>query len=91
MSVAFTQSQLCFTEATVTSSNRYGLNDTRAKSAGDREDARINDHTARYKGQIVYVKRLKKQRIKSDRQLLKEMKMVKLLLKRSNKIINITF
>ncbi|XP_071182085.1 atrial natriuretic peptide receptor 1-like [Mytilus edulis] len=76
LSVAFTQSQLCFTEATVTSSNRYGLNDTRAKSAGDREDARINDHTARYKGQIVYVKRLKKQRIKSDRQLLKEMKML---------------
>ncbi|XP_063399114.1 atrial natriuretic peptide receptor 1-like [Mytilus trossulus] len=76
LSVAFTQSQLCFTEATVTSSNRYGLNDTRAKSAGDREDTRINDHTARFKGQIVYVKRLKKQRIKSDRQLLKEMKML---------------
>ncbi|CAC5423157.1 Guanylate cyclase soluble subunit beta-2,Guanylyl cyclase GC-E,Retinal guanylyl cyclase 1,Soluble guanylate cyclase gcy-31,Receptor-type guanylate cyclase gcy-28,Soluble guanylate cyclase gcy-35,Receptor-type guanylate cyclase gcy-4,Guanylate cyclase soluble subunit alpha-1,Receptor-type guanylate cyclase gcy-21,Retinal guanylyl cyclase 2,Heat-stable enterotoxin receptor,Soluble guanylate cyclase 88E,Guanylate cyclase soluble subunit beta-1,Receptor-type guanylate cyclase gcy-13,Receptor-type guanylate cyc len=75
LSVAFTQSQLCFTEATVTSSNRYGLNDTRAKSAGDRDDTRINDHTAKYKGQIVYVKRLKKQRIKSDRQLLKEMKM----------------
>ncbi|XP_052067318.1 atrial natriuretic peptide receptor 1-like [Mytilus californianus] len=55
---------------------RYGLNDTRAKSAGDRDDTRINDHTAKYKGQIVYVKRLKKQRIKSDRQLLKEMKML---------------
>lgn len=34
-------------------------------------------HLAKYKGQMVYVKRLKRQKIKVDRKLLKEMKTVR--------------
>jgi carboxypeptidase C (cathepsin A) len=76
LSIAFTHSEGCLTDTATSYTERYGgLNDNTTKSVTEGE-YRSNNHVAKYKGQIVYVKRLKRQKIKVDRKLLKEMKMV---------------
>ncbi|CAC5423154.1 Guanylate cyclase soluble subunit beta-2,Soluble guanylate cyclase gcy-31,Soluble guanylate cyclase gcy-35,Head-specific guanylate cyclase,Receptor-type guanylate cyclase gcy-28,Soluble guanylate cyclase gcy-36,Guanylate cyclase soluble subunit alpha-1,Retinal guanylyl cyclase 2,Heat-stable enterotoxin receptor,Soluble guanylate cyclase 88E,Guanylate cyclase soluble subunit beta-1,Guanylate cyclase soluble subunit alpha-2 [Mytilus coruscus] len=75
LSTAFTQSDGCLTDGTASYTDKYGMTDNTTKSVIDGGDVtKSNNHLAKFKGQIVYLKRLKKQKIKVDRKLLKEMK-----------------
>jgi hypothetical protein len=65
LSIAFTHSEGCLTDTATSYTERYGgLNDNTTKSVTEGE-YRSNNHVAKYKGQIVYVKRLKRQKIKA--------------------------
>ncbi|CAG2248358.1 ANPRA [Mytilus edulis] len=75
LSTAFTQSDGCLTDGTASYTEKYGVTDNTGKSGIDGGDVlKSNNHLAKLKGQIVYLKRLKKQKVKVDRKLLKEMK-----------------
>jgi carboxypeptidase C (cathepsin A) len=63
LSIAFTHSEGCLTDTATSYTERYGgLNDNTTKSVTEGE-YRSNNHVAKYKGQIVYVKRLKRQKM----------------------------
>ena len=73
MSFAFTHSETCITDVAASQTDKYTLNE---KEKNTKSAIECNSHVAKYKGQLVYVKRLKAQKIKVDRKLLKEMKTV---------------